>query len=247
MAERLGENGTIQVQGKQAEGLVVWFTSLLYSAGGRVLESQDRAALGPPAERAIEIMRRVASSSAADPSLPNNAEDEGRIAFQDGGSTFMVNYPFVLPSAKEEAPEVARQMGVARYPDVEGGGPSSPPLGGINLAVGSYSEHPDQAFEAATCLRRPANQLLATELGGLPPTQEALYTTPQVEEAYPGFAPLMLESIKSAQPRPTTPAYSDISLAIRKGLHPPVDLDPVQDAQALKDKVQQAIEAEGVI
>jgi multiple sugar transport system substrate-binding protein len=247
MAERLGENGTIQVQGKQAEGLVVWFTSLLYSAGGKVLESQDQAALGPPAERAIAVMQRVASSSAADPSLPNSAEDEGRIAFQEGGSSFMVNYPFVLPSAKEEAPEVAKQMRAARYPDVQGGGPSSPPLGGINLAVGSYSQHPDLAFDAATCLRQPANQLIATESGGLPPTQESLYSNPVVEEAYPGFAPLMLESIRSAQPRPTTPAYSDISLAIRKSLHPPSELDPQEAAEELRDKVQQAIEARGVI
>ena len=68
----------------------------------------------------------------------------------------MINYTFAYGSAKENAPDVAKQMGVARYPAVDDGNPSKPPLGGFNLGVSEFSEKADLAFEAAKCLSRPA-------------------------------------------------------------------------------------------
>jgi multiple sugar transport system substrate-binding protein len=247
-AEEIGRPGTMQVQGSNAEGLVVWFNSLLTSAGGNIVDDQGQVALATePTRAALDVMASVATSPAADPSLPTQAEDQNRLAFETGGPTFMVNYPFIFPSAQENAPDVAEQIAAARYPDVEGGGPSSPPLGGLNLAVGAYTEHEQKAFDALTCLRAPENQLLATELGGLPPTTESLYDDPVVKEAYPGFADLMLESISSATPRPATPAYSDVALATRTVLHPPADIQPDQDVQELRDRVEQAINSEGLL
>ena len=247
-AERLGgAKNKIQVQGSQAEGLTVWFVALLRSAGGEVLAGEEKVALGEPAVRAASVMKRVATSSAADPALANNAEDEGRLAFEQGDSTFMVNYPFVYPSAKENAPKIFKVMGAARYPDVEGGPDSKPPLGGLNLAVGGYTKHEDLAFDAAICLRKPENQLTATELGGLPPTQESLYNNETVKKAYPGFEDLMLESIKAAAPRPPSPVYSDISLAIQKTLHPPRKIDPKSDIDELQDKIDQALNSGGLL
>lgn len=247
-ADEIGRPGTIQVQGSNAEGLVVWFNSLLTSAGGEIVDDQGRLALPTePTQTALEVMSAVSTSSATDPSLPTQAEDQNRLAFETGGPTFMVNYPFIFPSARENAPDIAEQIEAARYPDVEGGGPSSPPLGGLNLAVGAFTEHEQEAFDALACLREPENQLLATELGGLPPTTESLYDDPVVREAYPGFEDLMLESISSATPRPATPAYSDVALAIRTVLHPPAGIDPAGDVEELRDKVEQAINSEGLL
>ena len=242
------QKNQIQVQGKQAEGYTVWFIALLQSAGGKIpTDAGEDVELGDPAVRALEVMNRVATSPTAPSSLANNAEDEGRLAFQQGNSTFMVNYPFVYPSAKEEAPEVYKNMAAARYPDVDGGPSSKPPLGGLNLAVGGYTKYEKEAFDAAVCLRAPENQLTATEKGGLPPTQENLFTNETVKKAYPGFEDLMLESIKSAGPRPTSPVYSDISLAIYKNLHPPRSIDPTEAVKDLEDKLDQALNSEGLL
>jgi multiple sugar transport system substrate-binding protein len=247
-ADEIGEPGTIQVQGSNAEGLVVWFNSLLTSAGGEIVDDRGELSLEPePTRAALDVMASVARSPAADPSLPTQAEDQNRLAFETGRPTFMVNYPFIFPSARENAPDVAEQIGAARYPDVAGGGPSSPPLGGLNLAVAGFTEHREEAFDALSCLRQPDNQLLATELGGLPPTDERLFDSEVVRKAYPGFADLMLESIESAKPRPATPAYSDVALAIRTVLHPPGDIDPEQDVEELRDTVQQALNSEGLL
>jgi multiple sugar transport system substrate-binding protein len=97
MATKLREAGRIEVQGRQYEGLTVWFNSLLQSAGGEVLRGPESVALGAPAERATGIMQRLATSSAASPSLSQSTEDTARLAFQEGSAAFMVNYPFVFP------------------------------------------------------------------------------------------------------------------------------------------------------
>ena len=243
-----GENATIIVQGAKAEGYVVFFNALIQSAGGEILASPTKAALDPePTRAALEVMRTVARPPFADPSQPTQAEDEGRLSFETGGPSFMVNYPFIYPSAKENAPDVFENIGAARFPSVSDSEPSAPPLGGLNLAVGAYSEHKAESFDAAGCLRRPENQLKATELGGLPPTLEELYTDDVVKKAYPGFAPLMLESIRAAGPRPATPAYSDVSLAIQETLHPAGSLDPAADARQLKENVQKGLDSEGLL
>ena len=105
------------------------------------------------------------------------------------------------------------------------------PLGGINLGVSAATRrHPDLAFEAAKCLAQPENQVVAAEKGGLPPTTESLYNDPQVKKAFP-FADLLRKSIEDGAPRPVTPAYSDISLAIQKTLHPPDDIDPTRSIE----------------
>ena len=249
MAEAIGPQGTIQVQGARYEGLTVWFNSLLASAGGSVIQGQGddaRAALGRPAVDAMEVMRQVATSGAADPSLSNAQEDDGRLAFETGSSTFMVNYPFVYPSARENAPEVFEHMGWARWPQVLPGQPSRPPLGGINLGVGAFSRHPALAFEAATCIRSADHQIVAATEGGLPPTITSLYDDPGLREVYP-FADVIRASLEDAAPRPISPAYNDISLAVQRTLHPPGRIDPAGGVSELEDAVTKALESRGLL
>ena len=80
---------------------------------------------------------------------------------------------------------------------------------------------------------------MAAEKGGLPPTTESVYDTPEVQKAYP-FADLLRESIEAAAPRPVTPAYSDISLAIQKTYHPPDGVEPSGMEDKLRDRMGKA-------
>jgi multiple sugar transport system substrate-binding protein len=236
-AEELGDDGKIQVQGARYEGYVVWFNTLVESAGGSILTPEGDTALGPPAERAVEVINRLGNSSAADPAIGNSKEDSARLAFQSGSASFMVNYPFVYPSAKEEAPDVFKNMGIAPYPGVEDGQPAKVTLGGINLGVTTSSDNPDIAFEAAKCLRSEQNQIVNTQKGGLPPTIESLYDNEEIKKAYPGFADLMKKGIEEGVPRPVTPAYSDISLTIQQTLHPPGGIDPNEALDTLRERI----------
>jgi multiple sugar transport system substrate-binding protein len=236
-AVKIGAKGKIQVQAARYEGYVVWFNTLVASAGGSILTPSGAPSLGPPAVKAAEVIKKLADSPAADPALSNSKEDSARLAFQSGDSSFMVNYPFVYPSAKAETPEVFKNMGVAPYPGVDPGKPSKVTLGGINLGVSAYSKKPKLAFEAANCLRNPKNQIINAQKGGLPPTIASLYDTPEIKKAYPGFNDLMKQSIDNGTPRPVTPAYSDISLAIQQTLHPPDSIDPQSTINTLKERL----------
>jgi multiple sugar transport system substrate-binding protein len=78
-------------------------------------------------------------------------------------------------------------------------------------------------------------------LGGLPPTTESVYNEPKVEKAFP-FADELRTSIDDAGPRPVTPAYSDISLAIQKTYHPPDAVDPNGIVGRLRDRIEKAVD-----
>jgi multiple sugar transport system substrate-binding protein len=238
-ATELGEGNTIQVQAARYEGYMVWFNTLVESAGGQILERNGDTALGQPAVDAAAVIERLASSPAADPSISNSDEDSGRLSFQSGDSTFMVNYPFIFPSAEEEAPEVFKQLEAAPYPRVNPDQPAEVTVGGFNLGVSEFSSQPDLAVEAAMCLRNEENQIINTEDGGLPPTIEALYETKEIRDAYPGFADLIEASLRDGVARPVTPAYSDISIAVQKTLHPPSSIEPRSTIETLRDRLQE--------
>jgi multiple sugar transport system substrate-binding protein len=251
-AEEIGpEEGLIQVQGNKYEGFTVWATAMIESAGAQILDGPTEVGLEQaPTERALEVMGQYARSPVAPPDIDTSTEDTARLSFEAGGSSFMLNYPFVYPSAKENAPDVFKQMEAAIYPAVDKGTPSAPPLGGINLGVSAYSANKELTFDAVKCLVQPDNQITAATLGGLPPTNEAVYGTKEIEDAYPGFSDLIKESIDNAAPRPITPAYTDLSLAMQTALHPVGDLDP-DDITAkydeLVEKVEQAVKREGLL
>jgi multiple sugar transport system substrate-binding protein len=50
----------------------------------------------------------------------------------------------------------------------------------------------------------------------------------------------MKQTVSDGVPRPVSPAYSDVSLAIQRTLHPPASVDPSSTVDKLKDKIQVA-------
>src|SRR5262245_19937989 len=105
-AEQLASEGKphyIEIQGAQYESTTVWFNTLVTSAGGSILTpDSQRASLGPPAVHALEIIKRLATSAAADPSLPSQMEADNWRAMESGKAAFELNYPFVYPEMKAD-------------------------------------------------------------------------------------------------------------------------------------------------
>jgi multiple sugar transport system substrate-binding protein len=237
----------IEIQGNSYEGYTVWINAMILSAGGRILSSDgQRVLLGPPAGRALDTIGRLARSPAADPSLSVQQEDQNRLAFESGSAAFEVNYPFIYPSALENAPKLAKQIGWMQYPRVNPDLPSRPPVGGIDLAVSAFSRHKDQAFDAIMCLRNRDNQLHNAIAGGLPPTLASLYTDPKlIKGGYP-FAADILASLQRGGVRPQTPAYQSVSIAMQTTLHPPSSASSAK-LPALRANLQDAIQSRGLI
>ena len=100
----------IALQAKQYEGLVVWFNTLLESAGGQVLSDDGKTVTltDTPEHRAatvkaLEIIKAVATAPGADPSITQTDEGTARLALEQGNAALEVNWPFVLPSMLENA------------------------------------------------------------------------------------------------------------------------------------------------
>ncbi len=136
----------IALQGKQYEGLVVWFNTLLESAGGQVLsdDGQTVTLTDTPEHRAatvkaLQIMKSVATAPGADPSVTQTDEGTARLALEQGNAALEVNWPFVLPSMLENA--------------VKGGVPflplnNQPDLAGTINDAGTFAPSLEQ-FDAA--------------------------------------------------------------------------------------------------
>jgi multiple sugar transport system substrate-binding protein len=251
--EKLGPaKGRVQVQANRYEGLVVLVNQLIESAGTSILSGPKSVKLDKgPTEKALAVLGRLSHSKIAAPNITTSTEDTARLGFEAGNSAFQINYPFVYPSAKSNAPKIFKQMGAAQYPGIDAGTPSKPPIGGINIGISTYSKHKAEAFAAAQCLVKPENQLEVAKLGGLPPVREDLYDRPEMEKVYPGFADQIRQSIKNAAPRPSqSPAYQDLSLAIQRAVHPTTKIDPKNPGptyDTLKDNVTKAIKREGLL
>jgi multiple sugar transport system substrate-binding protein len=244
---RQGKPHYIEIQGASYEGYTVWINAMILSAGGQVLSNDgQRVVLGAPAAKGISLIGQLARSPAADPSLGVQQEDQNRLAFETGKAAFEINYPFVYPSAQENAPAIAKQMAWAEYPRVDGNRPSRPPVGGIDLAVSAFSTHKRQAFDAIGCLRDRENQLRNAVKGGLPPTLASLYRDPRlIKGGYP-FAAEILDSLQRGGVRPKTPAYQSVSIALQTTLYPPSVAGPGKLPQ-LRSQLQDAIESKGLI
>jgi multiple sugar transport system substrate-binding protein len=234
-----GKPHYIEEQGAQYEGYVVWFNSLVDSAGGEILNG-NRVALGRPAEEAASIMHKLATSPVADPSLSNSKEDQARLAFESGQAAFEINYPFVWPSAQKDAPKIAKVMGYAPFPRMLPSVPAHVSIGGINLGVSSYSSHPTLAFEAAACMADRQHQKIDAIKGGLPPTIASLYDDPSLAKPYP-FHALIKQQLTHYGIRPKTPAYSDVSLAIQKTLSPPASINPATAVSTLTSQIKASL------
>ena len=166
--------------------------------------------------------------------------------FQGGNAAFQLNWPFVYPAMQEGAPDLAAKVRWARYPGVDASTPSKVTIGGYNLAVSKYSKHPEEAFDAALCLRNAEHQKFSAINDGVPPTIESIYADPEMAETYP-MKDTILEELRDPATRPLSPAYQNISTVMSATLSPPGSINPEQTAKELRGSIQDALESKGVL
>lgn len=248
LAEALGERGTIQAPGQRYEGLTVFFISLLATADGSVLDSRgEQITLArQPVMQALSTMARFANSPAADRALAMTREDQARLAFETGNSSFMINYTFVWSSMRQNAPEIVPHIGWARWPSLIKDKPSRIAIGGLNLGVSAHSRFPELAYRAALCIASEKHQRIAAAMGGLPPTIAALYDDSEIRKVFP-FAETLRNTLHDAVQRPQTPLYNDVSLAISRALHPMREIEPQTDVIRLREAIRRALNSEGLL
>jgi len=119
-------------------------------------------------------------------------------------------------------------------------------IGGIDLAVSSYSQHKALAFQAALCLRDKQNQIIGATVGGVPPTISSLYNDPALYKDYPFHADILAE-LQNASVRPKTPVYQVVSIDISHLISPPSGISPVSTEQSMVSQLRDALQSKGLV
>jgi multiple sugar transport system substrate-binding protein len=221
----------IGVQGRRYEGYMVWINALVASGGGQIVENAELgkdatpSMASPAGDAAATVVGKLANSSAAPADMSTATEEEARSLFQGDSGAFMVNWPYVYQAAKSAvtsgalSQSVVDDIGWARYPRVDAATASKPPLGGIDLAIGKFTKHPDQALAAVKCITSLESNVQYMVESGNPAARAGAYDDPKVREAFP-MADLIRDSINDAGPRPFTPYYGDVSTSVQRTWHP---------------------------
>lgn len=244
----------VEIQGNRYEGYMVWINGLISSAGGSILENVDAGKNAKPGvnsdagRRAAEIIQKFTKSPAADFGLSTAIEETTRAAFQNGNAWAMLNWPYVYGLGSENAGKDANFKPIfddyawARYPRVDANKPSAPPIGGAMIGVGAYTPEAKKplAFEAAACITSRDSQRQRMLTLGEPATRASIYDDREILDKYP-FAPLIRDSIDQAAPRPLSPFYNDVTIAIQRTWHPPGSVNPAKTPKESNDLIGKAL------
>ncbi|WP_175408359.1 ABC transporter substrate-binding protein [Streptomyces sp. TRM64462] len=201
------------------EGLTVNAAEAVYSAGGAILGGEDgrRVAVDSAAARSgVGFLARGVREGWIPREALAFTEEESRQAFQDGRLLFLRNWPYAWAGASGPGSKVAGRFGAVPLPGPEGPGTSV--LGGSNLAVSSGARHPETAADLLAYLTSDAVQRRVLTEGALPPVRAGLYENEALVRRFP-YLPALRESVLAARPRPKSPRYDQVSLAVQAVVH----------------------------
>ncbi|SFF47358.1 carbohydrate ABC transporter substrate-binding protein, CUT1 family [Actinacidiphila alni] len=195
------------------EGLTVNVAEALRAAGGAILADDGRTVTvdSAAARDGLDVLARGVREGWIPREALTFKEEESRAAFEDGRLLFLRNWPYVYDLASAEDSKVAGKFGAVPLPGA--GGATSSVLGGSNLAVNSRSRHPRTAADLLAYLTSEGVQRKVLTLGSLPPVWVSLYHDPALIRRYP-YLPVLERSVAGAAPRPKSPAYEQVSLAV---------------------------------
>ncbi|GAA4334754.1 ABC transporter substrate-binding protein [Streptomyces venetus] len=200
------------------EGLTVNAAEAVYSAGGSILGDEgERVTVDSAAAReGIGFLARGVREGWIPKEALTYKEEESKQAFQDGRLLFLRNWPYAYVGASAQGSKVAGKVGAVPLPGPDGPGKSV--LGGSNLAVSTHTRHPDSAARLLAYLTGEDVQRQVLTRGALPPVRADLYQDPALIRRFP-YLPTLRESVLSAEPRPKSPRYDQVSLVVQAVVH----------------------------
>ncbi len=224
MSRRGGPRYGIVWQGARYEGLITGFVEYLGAFGGRIIDDKGEVVVNrPEAVRALEFMRdELYETHVAPLDVLTWHEEEARFAFQNGNAVFMRNWPYPVAAMSDTAQsKVAGKFAVSPMPAAATApnGHSTAALGGAQLAINAYTDHPDAAYKLIAYLTAPEQMLERAQAVGQYPTRPALYDDARLRGAVAIPLDNARRAIESATPRPVTPIYTELSEILQIELH----------------------------
>jgi trehalose/maltose transport system substrate-binding protein len=200
-------------QGNAYEGLTCdaleWIKS---SGGGSIVEPDGTISINNDA--AVKAIERAKGwiGTISPPGVTGFLEEDARRAWQGGNAAFMRNWPYAYSLGNNDDSAVKGKFDATKLPGAEAG-MSAASLGGWQIAVSKYSEHPEVAAKVALFLTsEEVLKARATQLSILPTIMD-LYKDKDVLEARP-FMGKLYDVFINAVARPSTvtsPNYNQVS------------------------------------
>jgi multiple sugar transport system substrate-binding protein len=161
--------------------------------------------------------------------------------FTGGQAAFLRNWSYVWSDAQDpSSSKVVDKVGVTKLPAFPGG-TSTACLGGYQFGMNASSTKKSAAIDFLTWMSSPATQLKwATQLG-LAPSRPSVYDQPALKAANP-FMVSLRDIFTGGTPRPKTPKYSQVSLAIQAGVSAALATGNVQsNLSQVKSQIEQIL------
>lgn len=193
----------------QREGLVTTFVEVLHGYGGVWIDPETRT-VGldqPEAIAAVEFLVRTIESGISPPLTNPYTDDEALLAFLDGESVFMRNWPFALnQDVTQQSPlrDHIRRIPMPLHAEGHTGGGCK---GSWGLGIARRSQHPKQAWEAIQYFTSESAQRQFIQRTSYIPSRKALLSTPA-----------LIEATEEAVLRPPIAEYADASLILQTHL-----------------------------
>lgn len=207
-------------QAKQEEVLVCDLVEFIGSNGGSIL-APDGKTVTIAEPKAVEAVQFMADTFGKDKITPRAAlswdEVPSELPFTGGRAGFLRNWSFVWTDAQTpSSSSVVGKVGVTKLPAFPGG-KSTACLGGYQFGMNASSTKKSAAVDFLTWMSSPPTQLKwATQLG-LAPSRPSVYEQPELAKVNP-FMVSLRDIFTGGTPRPKTPKYSQVSLAIQAGV-----------------------------
>lgn len=202
-------------QGANYEGGVVNALEYIWTSGGDVLDGEKVVIDSPEAERGLTIERSMISDRLAPKGVTQFKEQESATVFLRGDAVFMRNVPrmYALASDPAESRIDPGQIGISTLPVAEEGLQSYSSLGGWNFFLNASSKNPDAAYRFIEYMSAEPQQKRRAIEGSVIPSRTALYEDGELLEKVP-VVRLGRKAVENTRPRPVSPFYSDMSLAM---------------------------------
>jgi len=208
-------------QGAQYEGLVCDFVEVLYGYGGSVLDPSDPKKVTVNSPEGVQALTQMAGwvGTISPSAVTTYKEEDSRSAWQNGDSAFMRNWPYAYSLGNDpKTSKIAGKFDV--HPMLFGGSNTTGHscLGGWQYGINAFSKNPDASWKFIQFqLSSPSQKTIAIQLS-LTATLKSIYTDPEVLAKNPFFSKLF-PVFQTAQPRPVSPFYPDITIAIQQRVH----------------------------
>lgn len=208
-------------QGNNYEGLTCDALEWQFShGGGQIIEADGTISVNNAGS--IAAFERAAGwvDTISPPDVTRFLEEDARLVWQAGNAAFMRNWPYAYALGNGAESAIKDKFAVSLLPS--GGSGRAATLGGWQLAVSKYSDHPQEAAEFVKYMTSPAVQRRRSVEGAFAPTIPALYDEAEVVAANPYYTTLKDVFFGGAVARPSAvsgEAYAEVSFDYFEAVH----------------------------